>query len=276
MRFHEEVFEKGEASLEFEHQGRGLRLEGIRRGKHAFLRLLDVTRERQLLEENRLMGATLAHEFRTPLTALRGYVEALEDYLPPEDFPRRAWAALLEHTERLSRLVRDLLFLFSLERDLRLELQPVPVQPLVEKAAALVEPLLKEKALRLEIQGPLQSLVKGDPDYLMQALIKVLENAARFSPPGGIIHIDWEEGDEFGYLKVQDQGPGIPPEKREKVFEPFFREGGKGLGLGLALARRLVRAQGGELTAAPSSSGAFLVFKLPLSLSQRFHNRPAR
>ncbi len=278
VEFHEKVFREGQSEVEFEWRGRWWRLLGRRIDpERAALFLVEITREVKLVEKNRLLSATLAHEFRTPLTAIKGYAEALEEYLPEEEFPRKALSAILTHTERLARLVRDLLLLSSLESGLKLRPEPVTAGDLVETAVHLLVPLIEEKKLQLEISGFREARLCADRDYLIQALLKVLENAVRFSPEGGRIRIEIaREGTEI-LFRIRDEGPGIPEELRERIFEPFFREGpGKGLGLGLALARRLAEAHGGTLFAETSRSGASLVFRLPANVSgtsQKVHNK---
>ncbi|MBX6422334.1 sensor histidine kinase KdpD [Thermosulfurimonas sp. F29] len=281
VEFHERVFREGRARVEFEWQGRWWRLEGERiREDRAVIRLIEITREVRLSEKNRLLSATLAHEFRTPLTAIRGYAEALEEYLPEQEFPRKALSAILSHTERLSRLVRDLLLLSSLETGLEPRLEPLKTGEVADSVASLLAPLLEKKRLRLEVEGPRDVVFRADPDYLIQALVKVLENAVRFSPEGGSIRLEIErEGTEVVF-RVRDEGPGISEDLRERIFEPFFREGpGRGLGLGLALARRIAEAHGGTLSAEASPRGAVMVFRFPANVpgdSQKVHNPGGR
>ncbi len=277
VEFHEKVFREGQSEVKFEWQGRWWRLEGRRIApERAAVLLSDITREVKLAEKNRMLSATLAHEFRTPLTAIKGYAEALEEYLPEEKFPRKALSAILSHTERLARLVRDLLLLSSLETGLNLRPEPMTAGDLAETVATLVAPLVKEKGLTLEIVGSREVTLYADRDYLVQALLKVLENAVRFSPERGKIRLEIEKGTEEVLFRIRDEGPGIPETIRERIFEPFFREGpGKGLGLGLALARRLAEAHGGTLIAEASDRGASLLFRIPANApepSQKVHN----
>ncbi|HFC98276.1 MAG TPA: HAMP domain-containing histidine kinase [Thermosulfurimonas dismutans] len=277
VEFHRELFEKGFSRLEFEKEGRWWRLEGRRIGPDlAALRLLEVTREMELVQKNRLISATLAHEFRTPLTALRGYAETLEDFLPSGDLPRKALSALKEHTERLTRLVRDLLFFSSLERMEVSGGEPLEIRSLAETAVELMTPLAREKKVRFNLSGPEGLWIQGDYDHLVQALTKVLENALRFSPPGGNIGVEWGRRDGEIFLRVRDEGPGVPAEHRERIFEPFFRLGkGPGLGLGLALARRIAEIYRGRLLLEPTEKGASFVFLWPEKVpspSQKVHN----
>ena len=266
VEFHERLFSEGEARLEFEAKGGWWRLEGKRiRPDLSTVRLLEITREKELSLRNQLLVATLGHEFRTPLTALQGYAETLEEFLPPEELPQKALSGLKENLGELTRLVSDLLFFSSLERVKAVE-EPVELKTLVQGAQRLVGSLLEKKALRLELSGPEGLFILGDPEYLRRALIKVLENALRFSPEGGTIRLEWGKEGEEVFLRVIDQGPGVPEEIRERIFEPFFRAGpGRGLGLGLALARILVEIHGGTLALEPSARGAVFVFRWPVA-----------
>ncbi|OAQ21692.1 sensor histidine kinase [Thermosulfurimonas dismutans] len=278
LEFHERLFTKGRAENEVCWQNRWYRLQGEKIGsEEALIYLTDITREKILEERTKTLTATLAHEFRTPLTAIRGYAESMEDYLPEEDFPRKALSAILEHTERLSRLVKELLLLSSFETGLELRPEPVKAKDLLETIVSLVTPLLEEKKISLNVIGVLDFEFSGDKDYLVQAFLKILENAVKFSPEEGVITLEVETSKEYAVFKIKDQGPGIPEDLYEKIFQPFFRKDSqKGLGLGLPLARRIVEAHGGTLEAEPSFNGASFVLKIPLNSpggSQNAHNQ---
>ncbi|WP_168719237.1 sensor histidine kinase [Thermosulfurimonas marina] len=266
VEIHRRLFEEGEVEEEVEYRERAFRVLGRRISSElAVLALVEVTRERTLEKELRFLASTLAHEFRTPLTALQGYVEALEEELPAEGYPREILSAIREHLHRLTRLVKELLELSRLSgRDLRCE--ALPVAALLQALRRAAEPLLQPKGLRLEIHPEKDLTVRGDPDYLVQALLKVLENAVRYSPEGGRIIIEVRSQGKKVRIAIRDEGPGVPEELRSRIFEPLVRgKNSPGLGLGLALARRLVCLQGGDLLLEPSGQGATFVFLLPVS-----------
>jgi len=276
VEIHRRLFEKGEVEEEVEYQERYFRVLGRRiHAELAVLVLVEVTRERALEKELRFLASTLAHEFRTPLTALQGYVEALEEELPQEGYPRRALSAIREHLRRLTRLVKEILELSRLSvRDLQCE--SFPVSALLQALRRAAEPLLQSKSLHLEVRQNGDFVVKGDPDYLVQALLKVLENAVRYSPEGGRIYVEVKPEGEKIRVDIRDEGPGVPEELRARIFDPLVRErGSPGLGLGLALARRLVRLQGGDLFLESSGPGGVFVFLLPAAGLQNFATKEA-
>ncbi len=275
LTFHEKLFKEGAAEEDFPWKTHWLRLKGHRLNQEeAIFCLLDVTREKMLEERTRTMAATLAHEFRTPLTAIRGFAEELAESLPPEKFSRQAVQALLEHSERLSRLVQEILLLASFETGLELRQEPLSVKVLLETLEGLIRPLVEKKHLKLEIQMGEDLYIRGDRDYLVQALVKLLENAVNHSPEGGTIFLEVALVNGEVVFRIRDYGPGVPEEMREKIFQPFVRGEKGGLGLGLPLARRIAEAHGGSLEMEPVSEGASFRLRVPAispSSSQNGH-----
>ena len=196
-------------------------------------------------EQRRLVGDA-SHELRTPLAAMRAEIDVslLADDLSP------AAAEVLESTreevERLSKMVDDLLMLATADEDggLVLHRGVVDLAALARDAAHA----LRGRGAEIELRGG-PAPVLADEARLGRAIRNVVENAVKFSPAGGVVRIDTAQG----RLAVTDEGPGIPPALREKVFERFFRadpsrtRGTGGSGLGLAIAREVVAAHGGTI-----------------------------
>jgi signal transduction histidine kinase len=212
--------------------------------------------------QRRELVANVSHELRTPLTALRALLENLADGVVPPD-PRELRTALAQ-TERLSRLVAQLLDVSRLDSG-ALEIRHVPFSPraLLEQAAR--ECALGDRLVRLKVSvepGDLQAT--GDPERLHQVVANLLDNAVRHSPPEGRVWLSAHAATagRTTFL-VSDEGPGIPPDDAERVFERFHRTDG-GTGLGLAIARWIVDAHGGAIRVEPREpSGCRMVVEIP-------------
>jgi signal transduction histidine kinase len=214
--------------------------------------------------------ANVSHELRTPLGALQAQLENLADGVEPPD--PAALRTALAQTERLGRLVTQLLDLSKLESG-GLELQPVSfgVRELLEQAARECE--LGDRPVRLKVcvePGDLETT--GDPERLHQVVANLLDNAVRHSPPEGRVWLSAHAATNgHTTIVVSDEGPGIPPEEAERVFERFHRTDAAratrdgGTGLGLAIARWIVDAHGGAIRAETREpAGCRMVVELPL------------
>jgi signal transduction histidine kinase len=194
--------------------------------------------------------AVVTHQLRTPLAVVRAYLDLLAETAGADARPDVAeWhAAATGQVARLDELVSTILDTVRADRLLTIEVQPFPVGPVIDEVLTRLAPLLRRH--RLERYEDSDHVAIGDPARLAQVLELLLENAAKYAPEGATIVVaDWAERDEV-HVAVGDDGPGIPPDLRESVFEPFVRldEGGRpGSGVGLFAARRLVGAMGGRL-----------------------------
>lgn len=198
--------------------------------------------------------ATASHELRTPLTALLGFAELLtvRDLPPPE--VRRLAEIVRRETERLARIVDDLLDLSRLEGglDVRLRRGTVAVAPLVAAAADLFRRPGSGHRLIVDCADDLPPL-HADPDAVDRVLKNLLSNALKYSPPGTTVRIGARRaGATAVEIAVEDQGRGIPPEALPRIFEPYYRAPGvaasaRGTGLGLAVVKALVDAHGGSI-----------------------------
>ena len=219
--------------------------------------------------------ALVTHELRTPLAVVRAYTDLLADE-PPLDGrasrdPRRratraGWhAGTLEQIERLDRLVDAILESVRVVPDQPADLQTIDLNTLVGEMLADVAPLLQRHPTALGSTRPLS--VTADPTRLRQVLEHLLENAVKYAPPETRIELDWSLVEGVARIGVSDEGPGIPPEWREKIFEPYARREtstARGSGIGLYAARRLAESMGGRLWCEPApTGGARFVLALP-------------
>jgi signal transduction histidine kinase len=210
----------------------------------------------------------LGHELRTPLAAIRGSAELLaESDLSPEQ-RRRLVTHLIAESERMERLVEGLLDLARAEgRSAGATSKPVALEPALAELAASVEPLTKAAGIRVHLVARAPSEVEGDPDLLHRAVTPLLENAIRWSPRGGEVRLVLERREAVALIAIEDQGPGVPPELRERVFDRFFSQSsgkGAGAGLGLAIARRAAGQMGGRMWVEDAEGGgARFVLAIP-------------
>lgn len=219
--------------------------------------------------ERRRLVADLAHELRTPLSNLRGYVEALEDGVFELDDATRA--ALGRQVERLERLVADLATLHDVEAgQVVLEVAPTDVAALASAGVAAVQARFADKGVALTCTAPPGGAwALADPVRVGQVLENLLANALRHTPVGGTVAVAVHATADGVCVKVHDTGPGVPLHDREAVFRRLYRGdpargATAGSGVGLTIAKALVERQGGAIGVgtAPGGGAAFW-FTLP-------------
>jgi len=232
----------------------------------------------------------MGHELRTPLNVLLGYIELLltgvGGTLTEEQ--RSYLNAAMRSGEHLQALLGNVLQYAKLELGVeRLHPEPVALGPLLEETAEGLRPYAEEKDLSLEMRvEPPDLALEADRTKLRQIGFNLLQNAIRHSPPGGRIELGASLTDEERVrLWVRDEGPGVPPEERERVFEPFVRldsqpnpggdeKGREGLGLGLAVVQRYAQLHGGRAgVEAPPDEGKGSVFYVELPLRAKEGSR---
>jgi two-component system sensor histidine kinase KdpD len=233
----------------------------------------------RLSEENeRLRSALLSsvsHDLRTPLASIIGSASSLRDLSPQlsAENKRELLDSILSESERLNRYIQNLLDMTRLGHgSLKIERDWISLDDLVAAALRRLGPSLEGVEIQRDWPDDLP-LLFVHPALIEQALVNVIDNAARFSPPGGQVGIQARH-DTAGQqleIRVTDQGPGIAPELREKVFDMFVTdsEGDRsrhGSGLGLAISRGMLGAHGGSIDAqlGPAGIGTTIVMHLPL------------
>lgn len=231
------------------------------------------------LRRRQLLG-DLAHELRTPLATIEGYVEGVRDgVVPPTD---ETWSVLETESRRIRRLVDDLQRVSRAEeRQLDLRLQPLAPATIVVEAVQAAAPAYAAKGVALEaaVADGLPP-VAVDGDRIGEVLANLLDNALRHTPAGGSVQVRAEGGRDVVQLAVVDSGEGIAPEHLPRVFERFYRvDRGRsrargGSGIGLAIARALVEAHGGRIHAESDGPGrgSRLVVTLPAELGSFLHS----
>ncbi len=232
-------------------------------------------KQAELEEERRFVIAALAHDLRTPLFALRGYLDGLEQGIArtPEQTAKYV-AVCKEKSAQLDSLVEEL---FAFARMEYAESMPsdktIDLLAIVRRSVESVVPLAERKRLSIDVDcGAGDAWVRGDPALLERAISNVLENAVRYTPDRGRVRVHCGRMGDRAAFTIVDNGPGIPTEDLPRVFEPMYRgeqsrnRDTGGAGLGLTISRRIVRRLGGELTAGNRpEGGAVLAGWLPIA-----------
>lgn len=223
------------------------------------------------VEELRSFTAHASHELRTPLAALRSVGEVCLSQGHDAAVRREVIASMLEEADRMTRLIEALLALARLEGGPRaIQRGAVDLGALAQETAALVGVLAEERGQELTVEATSPLLVRADPTLLRQAILNLLDNAIKYGNEGGRIVVRTRTHDQSALLEVSDDGPGIEPEHRARLFERFHRASNAvaGFGLGLALARAAVEAQQGTLELTRTSPrGSTFTLRLPLRAS---------
>jgi len=219
--------------------------------------------------------ARLSHEFRTPLHAVSGYLEILQQnihgVLTPDQ--RRDIGRIHQAQEHLLALVNMILDFAKLEGGpVELSMAEIPVEATLRSAEALVAPQLAKKRISYSHRsGDPTISVFADREKVQQIIVNLLANAVKFTPAGGAVDLGWNVEDETLYVRIRDTGPGIPEDMTEQIFEPFVqvRPPGNpptgGTGLGLPISRDLARAMGGDITVSSVfGKGSVFTVLLPL------------
>jgi histidine kinase len=215
----------------------------------------------------------VAHELRTPLASIQGYMEGLIDGVLPAE--PATFQQVYREADRLQRLVRDLQELSRVEAGAaELHLVPVPVARLVEATADRLGRQFEEKGVALAVEVPSDlPPVLADEDRIGQVLLNLVGNALQYTPAGGQVRLRAAREGQFVRLVVEDTGAGIPAEHLPHIFERFYRvdksrsRAGGGSGIGLTIAKHLVEAHGGQMEAASAGPdrGSTFSFTLPLA-----------
>ena len=217
--------------------------------------LHDITDLRRADQIRRDFVANVSHELRTPLTAIRGYVEALSEDDTNADDRRRFLEIIGRQTQRMERLVKDLLRLARLDAGQEtLDLVACDTRLLVEGVVDDLESAAEERRQRVEVRiAPDATIVRADPAKLHDALRNLVANAITYSPEQSTIRVEVAPVDGRMTMSVSDEGPGIPEEDLSRVFERFYRVDKSrardpgGTGLGLAIVKHLIELHGGAV-----------------------------
>ncbi len=242
-------------------------------GRGAIAVFHDITRLKELEKIREDFVANVSHELRTPLTTIKGYAETLLEGALKEEVASQFVQVIKRHTDRLAKIVEDLLMLSKIEsREFQLKREIISLSGFIDDVIDFVKEPAEKKKISISRNQILSSLsVEADRNYLEQVLINLLDNAIKYTPEGGSLKISAIEKDtgeiEFS---IEDNGIGIPKEDLPRVFERFYRvDKGRsqelgGTGLGLSIVKHLVQAHGGRVwVESQLGKGSTFYFTLP-------------
>lgn len=233
--------------------------------------LLDITARQRAEQAAAYLLSGLSHELRTPIATILTHLEIL---LLPDvstEIKQQSLRLLKAETQRMARLVNQMLELGRLETSVEIEHQPLDPLTLVEQAIAQAAPQAKERGIALSLQtGASLPLVVGDADRLMQVFLNLLDNAVKYSRPGDRVMVSLQRNEEGVACAIRDTGPGIPARHLPHVTRRFYRAAPQeveGSGLGLALVEEILRRHGSRLEiescAEGEETGTCVRFVLP-------------
>ncbi len=234
----------------------------------------DVTRIRHLENVRKDFVANISHEIKTPLTAIQGFIETLSQNpdLNREE-TRRCIEIIERHVIRLNSIVDDLLSLARIEQEdgnKEFRLQQTPIKDVIEAALPIVQPNAKDKGITFSIACEESVSARIDASLLELALVNLMDNAVKYSPEKSKIDIIAGEKDRNIYIKIRDNGPGIPKEHLPRIFERFYRVDEArsrklgGTGLGLAIVKHIVKVHNGTVVVESAlGKGSTFTINLP-------------
>ncbi len=216
----------------------------------------DVTDARNFDQIRSDFVSNVSHELRTPLTSIKGFVETLLDGALEDAVLCRRFLSIIDaETDRLSRLIEDLLTLSAIEsKEQIMQLKPICIVQSIRHVLNVLGLQISEKLLRVNfIYDPNLAFIQVDEDLINQVLINLLDNAVKYTPAGGTITIRCQNINNRVLTTVTDTGMGIPRENLSRIFERFYRVDKSrsrdqgGTGLGLAIVKHIVESHGGEV-----------------------------
>jgi signal transduction histidine kinase len=236
---------------------------------HAQMETIREAREK-LIQNEKLaalgqLAAAIAHEVRNPLAVIRSAAQGLRDTVPAGSADaRRSCSFITDEADRLGNLINSLL---AFARPVHISPMNVSIEELFERAMTLASEQKREKHVHLQNRatGNLEA-IDVDPELMGQVFVGLLANAIEAADNDGGVNLEAKCSGAQVELAVSDSGPGIAPELRERVFEPFFTTRAEGVGLGLAIARQIVEAHGGRIEVGESwCGGARFAIILPVT-----------
>ena len=240
----------------------------------AVLLLSDVTEQKRLEDAQRRFVANASHEMRTPIAALKGLLELLEDGAKNDPEVRDDFVRTMQlEVDRLGRLVTDLLTLAQLEAgSFMLDVQPDSAESMLRTVASVMRALAERAGVELRVVVPAEDLdVLADRDRIVQVLLGFVDNALKHSGAGDVVRLEAQRRGQRVIFLVADSGPGVEAEDVPRIFDRFYRadearSAPRGAGLGLAIAKEIVEAHGSAISVERTpGGGATFTFDLPLA-----------
>ena len=241
----------------------------INRLVHSFNNMLE--RIESLLNELQQITDNVAHELRTPITRIRGIAETTLKINGSIDEYREMAATVIDDCDELVEMISTMLEISRTDTGVaKLTLEPVNITKLIEDAADLFEPAADDRRIKINVAAPAQNItVQADLQKLQRVIANLLDNAIKYSQPGGTVCLSAGTHDKLVEIEISDDGPGIDDREIDRIFERFYRcdksRTTPGSGLGLSLAQTIIKAHSGSITVTSSKSGSTFSISLPLT-----------
>lgn len=225
-------------------------------------------------DDQKKFVANVSHDFRSPLTSIKGYLEAMLDGTIPPEMYEKYLTIVLNETERLTKLTGSLLMLNNLNtKGILLEKSPFDINTIIRNTAASFEGTCKNKTIAIELILTGDALfVNADVGKIQQVLYNLLDNAIKFSHPDSIIKIETTERHNKIFVSVKDSGIGIPKDDLKMIWDRFYKsdlsrgKDKKGTGLGLSITREIIQAHGEHINVISTEGvGSEFIFSLPIA-----------
>ena len=238
--------------------------------------LNDVTQMRHLENVRSDFVANVSHEIKTPLTAIKGFVETLLSCDTQEPKERNKFLGIIQkHADRLGAIVEDLLSLARMEQkdnaDEVIHLQSLPLKTVIDNAIQVIKPKAEEKQITVDAECDPTLEARIEPMLMEQACVNLLDNAVKYSPENSRVEIKAGVEEKEILVRVIDQGPGIPKKHQSRIFERFYRidkarsRSLGGTGLGLSIVKHIAKTHGGRVSLdSTPGKGSVFVIHLPL------------
>lgn len=229
--------------------------------------------EAERLESDRLttigrMMSSIIHDFRNPMTLIKGYGSMLEDASLTRERRAEYAGMVVAESDRMSAMIDEILE-FTRGGRTALRSTAVRIDSLVEQIRRLIEPDLRARGVAFEVRLDYAGDVRIDVDRMKRALLNIASNAVEAMDEGGTFRVECRRQEGLVELALSDTGRGIPEEIRSRIFDPFFTHGkSKGIGLGMAITRKIVEEHGGEIRVESTSGrGTCITVRLPMSVA---------
>lgn len=235
-----------------------------------FISFNDVTAERELIHIKQELVTNMSHELKTPLTAIKGYVETLQEEIPPQ--LRNHFDVVRKHTDRLINILNDILSLSKFEEIQKVEFEPVNIKEIIEETVKMFAARIKDKNLSIAINIDKESLsIEGNRSKIEELFINIIDNAIRYTDKGSITIKSFRDKNSV-IIEIKDTGIGIPERHLARIFERFYvvdksrsKETG-GTGLGLSIVKHIVRLHRGDINIKSRvGTGTEVLISLPLA-----------
>lgn len=243
----------------------------------------------QLSDAKSNFVSSVSHELRAPIASVRLMAESLERGKVQEPQKQNQYFQfIVQECRRLSSLIENVLDFSRIEQGRKqYEFEPTDLAALVHETVKLMEPSAAEKGVILKLEnlelGTLNFELEVDGRAIQQALVNLIDNAIKHSPKGSLVKVEFEWNGDCARLWVEDNGPGIPSEEHEKIFERFYRLGSElrretqGVGIGLSIVKHIVEAHGGHVTVRSSvGQGSRFTIELPITSKPQINSDERR